>query len=547
MKYMKGSVLLALLLLLGFGGVAEAQECIVKAGSGNARAEGTTEMAGTITLRCRGARAGEGLGFGNTAPTKLEIAVTLNTDITNDRDSSDMIMNMDDVGTGDTLDTSDPSSDFRNTMAGYSDGMVVLTARALDNAQVAEGNDLDGNFTGGAVSDDLQTVTWKVMDGDDANDTITDELALFRLTPVPVGTTTPAENSQGFEFMIMGLRADASGVGHGNDITATVSVNGTAVGSPVKVAGVTNGLDPVVNAAKGRECDDADSIMARVTIREGNKNSFMQMDSFLITFRNIPEGVTVMVPETVGVETDQPGTNIDEMDGSFVVDLVEGRAGDGVGKPEGGMAPVELSATGTGEVRYEIGTQPLTRAATAEEIAADADLNDGDNITVQVDSVGTSFSGQEWAHVPVYFSWDGGAVTMNADAMVYVSFYPTGGSMIPRFAGDGAADALLTVEDCITMLTFPFVSSASGYDTGIVVSNTADASGSCSAMYSGSEDVMSSPVVEGNSHWIFLVSSHMQDYTGRLEVECDFGGIDGYAQINDHMGNANGYLPRMPH
>ena len=30
-------------------------------------------------------------------------------------------------------------------------------------------------------------------------------------------------------------------------------------------------------------------------------------------------------------------------------------------------------------------------------------------------------------------------------------------------------------------------------------------------------------------------------------VECDFGGIDGYAQINDHMGNANGYLPRMPH
>ena len=259
--------------------------------------------------------------------------------------------------------------------------------------------------------------------------------------------------------MIMGLRADASGVGHGNDITATVSVNGTAVGSPVKVAGVTTGLDPVVNAAKGRECDDADGIMARVTIREGNKNSFMQMDSFLVTFRNIPEGVTVMVPETVGVEMDQPGTNINETDGSFSVNLVEGRAGDGVGKPEGGMAPVELSATGTGEVRYTIGTQPHTRAATAEEIAADDDLEDGDDITVQVDSVGAGFSGQEWAHVPVYFSWDGGAVTMNADAMVYVSFYPTGGSMIPRFAGDGEADALLTVEDCITMLTFPFVTS----------------------------------------------------------------------------------------
>ena len=130
-------------------------------------------------------------------------------------------------------------------------------------------------------------------------------------------------------------------------------------------------------------------------------------------------------------------------------------------------------------------------------------------------------------------------MTMNADAMVYVSFYPSGGSMIPRFAGDSAGDGVLTVEDCVTMLTFQFVSSASGYDTGIVVSNTAGhASGSCTASYSGSEDTMSSPVVEGNSHWIFLVSSHMQDYTGRLEVECDFGGIDGYAQINDHMGNA---------
>ena len=153
----------------------------------------------------------------------------------------------------------------------------------------------------------------------------------------------------------------------------------------------------------------------------------------------------------------------------------------------------------------------------------------------------------EWQDLPIYFSWSGGGVSMNADAMVYVSFHPSGGDSIPRFAGASDADGVLTIEDCVTMLTFPFVSSASGYDTGIVVSNTKDASGSCTASYSGSDDTMSSPVVEGNSHWIFLVSTHMQDYTGRLMVECDFGGIDGYAQINDHMGNANGYLPRMPH
>jgi hypothetical protein len=261
------------------------------------------------------------------------------------------------------------------------------------------------------------------------------------------------------------------------------------------------------------------------------------MDSFLLTFRNIPEGVTVMVPVTVGLEEDQSGTNVDEMDGSFIVNLVEGRAGDGVGKPEGGMAMVELTATGTGEVRYTIGMKP----SGLEDDANTGDVDESDPIA----SVGDAGNVYEWAHLPVYFSWAGGAVTTNADAMVYVGFYPTGGANIPRFVGDGEADGVLTIEDCVTELTFPFVSSASGYDTGIVVSNTKDASGSCTATYSGSEDTESSPVVEGNSHWIFLVSTHMQDYTGRLEVECDFGGIDGYAQINDHMGNANGYLPRM--
>lgn len=531
MKFMKGSVLLALLLLLGFGGVAEAQECVAGVGSANARAEGETEMIGKVTVKCRGVAArdaDDALTLGTTAPTKLEISVTLNTDITNDRSSSDMIMSM-------------------ATAPGYGDSDVMLSAMTLTAAQVTDAAiALDGGtaddaaddpLTGGAVSDDLRTVTWKVRDtdGDDANGN--DGLTLFNIGANAGGTGGTDTDLNGFELVITGLRADASGVG-GGEITATVKVNGSTVGSAdMTAAGVTNGLDPVVNAAKGRECDDADGIHARVTIREGNKNSFNQMDSFLLTFRNIPEGVTVMVPVTVGLEDDQPNTNINETDGSFIVNLVEGRAGDGVGKPEGGMAMVELSATGTGEIRYTIGMVADAIDNTPDD-TADEDFSDGP-------SVGTSFSGQEWSHVPVYFSWDGGSVTMNADAMVYVSFYPVVGSMTPRFVGDADPDGVLTVEDCITMLTFPFVSSASGYDTGIVVSNTADASGSCSATYSGSEDVMSSPVVEGNSHWIFLVSTHMQDYTGRLEVECDFGGIDGYAQINDHMGNANGYLPRM--
>ena len=509
-------------------------ECVAGAKSVNVRAEGETEQIGAITVRCRGRRSLTGatdeLTLGSTDPTKLVIAVTLNTDVTNDRDDDDMIASADDRG----LTAAAP---------GYSDGhghagqeynfltqiKTVTTGSEIDprRSRPRRPHADDLYRSGGAVSDDLRTVTWKHTDGDAGTDGVQFTLATFLLS----------SQGAGFEFKVTGLRADASGVGHGGDITATVKVNGTTAGSAdMKVAGVANGLDPVVTAAKGRECDDAKNAMAKVTIKEGNRYSFMQEDSFVITLRNVPEGVTVMVPEMVGLVDDDPNTNANEMNESFILELDEGTAGDGVGKIEGGMAPVELSATGTGEFRYTIGQIPAVAAdptATPPVEAVDA-----------MDTVSTA-NYVEWQDLPIYFSWSGGDVTMNADAMVYVSFYPSGGSMIPRFAGDSAGDGVLTVEDCVTMLTFPFVSSASGYDTGIVVSNTADGAGSCTATYSGHDHTQSSPMIEGGGNWIFLVSSHEQDYSGRLMVECDFGGIDGYAQINDHMGNANGYLPRM--
>ena len=524
MNYLKICSLLLALLVVGAGS-AEAQECVAKAAAANVRAEGVTEQIGTITLRCRGARAGENLGFGTSAVDKLEIAVALNADVTNARegDDNDMIGNMENV-----------NADGSDTTAGYSNGMVVLTARALSSAQAVEGDDLDANFSNGAVSDDLQTVTWKVVDGeaddeDAADHGLTDEIGLFRVAPIVPGVN-PGETNQGFELTIAGLRADASAIGDGGEITATVSVNGSEVGS-YTAANVMNGIDVSVDDAEGPECEDT-TATAKITIKEGyKKNAFMGSDKFTITFRNIPEGVSVMVPAMTGaIDTEHEGKDL-----QLVLD--EGGPGDGVADPDDdGMAMVELTASGMGSVMYRIG---MTEATDPTPDQPDS----GDEVAAMT-TASESLDAQEWVDLMVTFKWDGGGVTMNNDAMVYVSFHPTGGSNLPRFVGDGDADMPLSITDCVTMLTFPFVSSASGYDTGIVVSNTKDASGSCTASYSGSDDMMTSPMIEGNSHWIFLVSSHMQDYSGRLTVECDFGGIDGYAQINDHMGNANGYLPR---
>ena len=524
MNYLKICSLLLALLVLGAGS-AEAQTCVAKAASPNVRAEGMTEQIGTITLRCRGARGGTDLGFGTSDVDKLEIAVTLNTEITNELTGTNdnMIENIADVSTHPTVDDDPNDTTTRSAVAGYDDGGVVLTARALNNLQGATGPDLDDSFMVGSVSDDLTTVTWKV-DSEPNTDGV-QGLADFNVDPVAPGGTVGDDN-HGFELTIAGLRADASAVGDGGDIMATVTVNGSEVGS-YEAASVMNGLEVTVDDAEGPECNDT-TATAKITLKEGyNKNAFMAGDMFTVTFRNIPEGVSVMVPAmTAALDAEHEGADL-------LLVLDEGGPGDGVGDPnDDGMAMVELTASGMGSVMYTIGADP---------IEADSEANveaDPDNPSVD------SGDYQEWVDLNVTFKWDGGDVMANTDAMVYVSFYPTGGSSIPRFVGDGDADMPLTIKDCIGTLTFPFVSSASGYDTGIVVSNTADGAGSCTASYSGSDDTMTSPVIEGDSHWIFLVSTHMQDYTGRLEVECEFTGIDGYAQINDHMGNANGYLPR---
>ena len=97
MNYLKICSLLLAVLVVGAGS-AEAQTCVVKAGSMNARAEGVAEKVGTITLRCRGARtSADDLGFGTSEVEKLEIAVALSAEVTNERDDADMIGNMADA------------------------------------------------------------------------------------------------------------------------------------------------------------------------------------------------------------------------------------------------------------------------------------------------------------------------------------------------------------------------------------------------------------------------------------------------------------------
>ena len=245
-------------------GVAQAQKCIAQGMEmpPTVRAEGITETVGSIDVKCEFTAEGD-LTFG-TAPGTFKLSIALNTNITNPIDDARVI-----VATGDNALMYTPSSE------GQLGGAVA------------------GDFDASKLSEDGTTIEWT-------------------LTKADVGL-----NSEGnqFETKIGAIQANASRV-NGGEITAVVSVDGTALNSvPFKLADVMSGLEVKVDSAAGLQCDD-ETKTATITIKETFDASITDADSFLLLFRDIPEGVTVMVPaaiaapmnmvDMVGVGTQMP-------------------------------------------------------------------------------------------------------------------------------------------------------------------------------------------------------------------------------------------------
>ena len=102
---------------------------------------------------------------------------------------------------------------------------------------------------------------------------------------------------------IGGIKANASTVGDGEDVTAVVSVGrGVVHSGSLKIADVTTGLKVKVEGADVLQCeaDDTEGATATITIQEaGFASSIVDTNTFVVSFIGIPEGVTVRVPQTV--------------------------------------------------------------------------------------------------------------------------------------------------------------------------------------------------------------------------------------------------------
>ena len=453
-------------------GVAQAQECIARGKSVKARAEGITEAVGTIELRCT-----EPTGFGFGSPAELEVTVELNTRITSVIDDDRVVAGL-----------------------SYTD----LSGTGVTDTDFSGGD-------GAVLSEDGTTITWKITSAD-----------------VNLGTS----GADGFQVTIGGIKANASTVGGGEDITANVLVGGTAVNSaPLKVADVTTGLQVKADAAELLRCADTDDATATIKIQEGFANAITDTNEFVVAFIGIPEGVKVMVPDIVPLAADDPDTTADEKATSFSLDLMDEGRTSGVGKIEDNMGEVELSATGAGEVVYNLADTAST-------------LDD------------------ERVELPVTFAWesedDPPAI---GRGRVTVSFHPVsgvggdtfevGGAPLPRFVKSAKTAAIIEVGACTTTLLFPYVLHQTGFDTGISISNTSSESGSCAINYhgAGGPDHHESRLIAGGGQWIFTLSSTVDTtgFQGYLVAVCDFRKAYGFALILNGFGGgdstlAQGYL-----
>jgi hypothetical protein len=99
-------------------------------------------------------------------------------------------------------------------------------------------------------------------------------------------------------------------------------------------------------------------------------------------------------------------------------------------------------------------------------------------------------------------------------------------------------------------LFFPFVTTMSGWDTGVVVSNDSKVDGSCSLNWGNMDldddemEALSTIDVDSKDFMSFLVSMQRgADYSGSVGVQCTFSGVTGYVFLSDTANNiGQGYL-----
>ena len=142
-------------------------------------------------------------------------------------------------------------------------------------------------------------------------------------------------------------------------------------------------------------------------------------------------------------------------------------------------------------------------------------------------------------------------VSFNPVSAIGGDTFTDNNAQTPRFAAtSGDPIMVLEIGDCTTTLLFPFVTNMAMFDTGLVITNTSEETGSCTITYTGSnapEESQTTQAVAGGAQWISLSSTIAPGFQGYLTAACGFRDAHGFAYLSNGFGvgaatAAQGYL-----
>jgi hypothetical protein len=257
-------------------------------------------------------------------------------------------------------------------------------------------------------------------------------------------------------------------------------------------------------------------------------------------FTNIPSGVSIFVSTTnVSTASSLPGAG-----SATAVLLISETVPDSNGTlalasqttsfGNVGYAPVTI-VNGQGVAVWEVTSNTYT---TNQNLDFGVDVQYSGNAGGNTPAAGPLSVAQSFAPTPTQGAFSATSATD-----------PTKVNIIPRFADTSTARTFAQINICNTVLLFPYVTTLTGFETGIAISNTSQdpfgttpQTGSCTlnwyqAGVGGTNPaVTTTPAIPGGTTYGTLSSAATnagQNFTGYMFAICNFQFAHGYAAITD--------------
>ena len=258
-----------------------------------------------------------------------------------------------------------------------------------------------------------------------------------------------------------------------------------------------------------------------------------------LTFANLPlNGLTAYLPTTVNSSTVSSGTTAAQ------IQLTSSATGS-----------FSAVAAGTSSTATSIPSTLLYGPAASIAVS-------GGTLTVVYEVVIADPVDTDTFNIPVFFGASANPGNATGTSTVAVSFAPIGSTNTPNFTQTSSTSVLnaSAFNLCTTSLLFPFVTNASGFDTGLAIANTSvdpfgsngatPQGGTCTLNFYGATTnpaAVTSATVNAGAVYTNLISTLSAGFQGYMIAQCNFQFAHGFAFITDGFGGGGrglsiGYL-----